>query len=102
MADEQGECSGTKNSNNPSRHKNLSLQEVLDAVLDSSEELSDNDSENCGDSSLDEDTHSDSDDEIPVQNDAREACDRDIDLLVDVSYYSFGYTYSVFSISTMF
>ena len=75
MADQPSGSGGEK------ERKKLSLQQVLEAVLDSSEDTSDD--ECFGDSSLDE--SSEDEDPIPIKFISDEPCSRDSLLLLDVS-----------------
>ncbi|XP_057298360.1 uncharacterized protein LOC130629240 [Hydractinia symbiolongicarpus] len=79
MADKASGSSTGKGNDNANKHKQLSLQEVLDAVLDSSHETSDDDC--LGESSLDE--SSDNEDDVTIQFIPHDPCFRDSWLLLD-------------------
>ena len=82
MAD-QASGSGASCSHSTARkHTKLSLQDVLDAVLDSSNESSD--SEFADDSSMEE--FSDEEEEVPLEFVSGEPCERSSWLLLDVSF----------------
>ena len=90
MANEEAGSSGQKNA---CRTKKLSLQDVLDAVLDSENEFSSSGLESdCAESSLDEENADDLAPADTYHDDHEEsAIDTDDSINLDVSGHSFGY-----------
>ena len=89
MADEASGSGARKNTNKASKHKKLSLQDLLDGVLDSSSS-----DEEFGDSFFDEESESESesDDEVPIQFVSGEACSRDVSYQVTIPSPYLGFS----------
>ena len=86
MADKSSGCPTENVKDKSVKRTNLTLQEVLDAVLDTEDDISDNDS--IGESSFDEMSGSESGEgEVPIQYVTEDACYIDSWLHLDVSCY---------------